>query len=83
MRLSNKGELSKTAALKLKTRTVFILTIVINREIAKIKASFLVFWAANTWLNNAFSGHNSSRSPDSGFFWPNSYYDSYHYGWRY
>lgn len=49
-RLSNRGELSKTKALKLETtiKTASILAIIIDIEVANSKTSFLAFRAINT-----------------------------------
>lgn len=58
MRLSSKGELFKTRALKLKTiakisiaeviaKTAFILAIIIDIKVVEIKASFLTFEVIN------------------------------------
>lgn len=47
-RLSVEGELFEPKASKFKTRTVFILAIVINVEVATTEASFLVFKPMDT-----------------------------------
>lgn len=48
------------------TGTTFILATVIDRKVAKTKASFLAFEAVDIWRRNAFSNHSSSRSPGLG-----------------
>lgn len=56
--------ITKVGTLKLKTiiELVFILAIIIKKEVSKTKTSFLAFGIMDTWRRNSFFDHSSSRS---------------------
>lgn len=54
--------------------------IVINIEVSRTQASFLISKAANTWKYYVFSNHNSNKSPDLSFFYLNPRCGSHYRG---